>query len=91
MQGDILAPYLFILCQDYVLWMSIALIKENGFTLEKQEADDISQKLWQMQTTQMMLLANTPAQAESQLCCLEQAVGGIGLYMNANKIDFMYF
>ena len=27
----------------------IDLIKENGFTLKKQEADDILQKLWQMQ------------------------------------------
>ena len=32
---DILAPYLFILCQDYVLWISIDLLKENGFTLKK--------------------------------------------------------
>ena len=34
-QGDILDPYLFILCLDYVLRTSIDLIKENGFTLKK--------------------------------------------------------
>ena len=32
LQGDILAPYLFILCLDYVLQTSIDLINENGFT-----------------------------------------------------------
>ena len=32
LQGDRLVPYLFILCQDYVLETSIDLMKENGFT-----------------------------------------------------------
>ena len=41
LQGDILAPYLFIICRDNVLRRSIDLIKENGFTLKKQ---DISRK-----------------------------------------------
>ena len=35
LQGDKLAPYLFILCQDYILQMSIDLIRENSFTLKK--------------------------------------------------------
>ena len=37
LQGDTLAPYLFIICLDYVPWRSIDLIKENGFTLKKQK------------------------------------------------------
>ena len=37
------------------------------------------------------LLANTPAQAESFLHTLEQEVSGIGLYMNSDKTEFMYF
>ena len=49
LQGDTFAYYkeihLFIICLDYVLRMSLNLIKENGFTLKKQEADDILQKL----------------------------------------------
>ena len=48
LQGDALALYLSILCLDYILQTSIYLIKENGFTLKKQEADDILEKLWQM-------------------------------------------
>ena len=35
LQGDILAPYLFIICLDYVLQTSIDPIKEIGFMLKK--------------------------------------------------------
>ena len=38
-----------------------------------------------------MLLANTPAQAESQLLRMEQAAKGIGLYMKSNKTKYMCF
>ena len=36
LQGDTLAPYLFIICLDYVLRSSIDKIKENGFKLTKE-------------------------------------------------------
>ena len=36
LQGDTLAPYLFIICIDYVLTTSIDKIRENGFELAKQ-------------------------------------------------------
>ena len=63
LQGDTLAPYIFIICLDYVLRTSIDKIKENGFKLTKERsrrypaqtitdanyADDIA------------VLANTPA------------------------------
>ena len=38
LQGDTLAPYLFIICLDYVLRTSIDKIKENGFELTKKKA-----------------------------------------------------
>ena len=31
LQGDTLAPYIFIICLDYVLRRSIDKMKENGF------------------------------------------------------------
>ena len=37
-----------------------------------------------------MLLANTPAQAESLLCSLDQVTGDIGLYMNTNKVELLF-
>ena len=41
LRGDTSAPNLFIICLDYVLWMSIDLIKKNGLTLKKQEGGDV--------------------------------------------------
>ena len=38
LQGDSLAPYLFIICLDYVLRTSIDKIKENGFKPTKESS-----------------------------------------------------
>ena len=35
LQEDTLAPHQFIICLDYILRMSIDLMKENDFTMEK--------------------------------------------------------
>ncbi len=73
MQRDTLAPYLFIICLDYVLRTSIGKMKDDSFKLTKKRsrrspkqtitdtdyADDIA------------LLANTPALAETLLHSLE--------------------
>ena len=37
------------------------------------------------------LLANSPAQTESQLHSLERAAGDIGLHVNADKTQYMCF
>ena len=93
LQGDTLAPYLFIICLDYVLRTSIDKIKENGLELTKKRsrrypaktitdadyADDIA------------ILANTPNQAETRLHNLELAAAGIGLHVNAHKTEYMCF
>ena len=46
LQRDTLSPYLFIICLDYVLWMLIDLMKENGLAQKKKTIID-------SQTTQM--------------------------------------
>ena len=93
LQGDTLAPYLFIICLDYVLRTSIDKIKENGFKLAKERS-----KRYPAQTIMdvdyaddIVLLANTLAQAESLLHSLKQAVSGIGLYVNTDKTEYMCF
>ena len=43
LQGDTLAPYLFIICIDYVLRTSIDKIRENSFELTKKEAEGTPQ------------------------------------------------
>ena len=42
-------------------------------------------------TDNQVLLLNTPAQEKSLLHNQKQAAGGIGLYVNANKKEFMCF
>ena len=90
LQGDTLAPYLFIICLDYVLRTLIDNIRENGFVLTKKrsrryptkkitDADDIA------------LLANTPNQAETLMHSLEWATAGIGFHVNVHKTEFMCF
>ena len=93
LQGNTLAPYLFIICRDYVLRTSINKIIENSFELTKKRsrrypaktitdadyADDIA------------LLANTPNQTETLLLSLEQAAADIGLHVNAHKTEYMCF
>ena len=93
LQGDTLAPYLFIICLDYVLRTSIDKIRENGFELTKKSsrrypaktitdadyADDIA------------ILANTSNQAETLLHSLEWAAAGIGLYVNSHKMEYICY
>ena len=93
LQGDTLAPYLFIICLDYVLRTSIDKISENGFDLTKKRskrypaktitdtdyADDIA------------ILANTPDQTETLLHSLERVAAGIGLHVNAHKTEYLCF
>ena len=93
LQGDTLAPYLFIICFDYMLRTSIDLMKENGFTLVKARSRQYpAQTIMDADNADdIALLAYIPAQAESLLLSLERAAGGIGFYVNADKTEFMYF
>ena len=45
LQGDTLAPYIFIICLDDVLRTSIDKMKENGFKLKKKERKGNKQKI----------------------------------------------
>ena len=53
LQGDTLAPYLFIICLDYVLRTSIDKIKENGFKLIKERSRRSHTKQLPTTTTSM--------------------------------------
>ena len=53
LQGDTLAPYLFIICLDYVLRASIDKIKDKGFKLTKEEPEDTPHKQLRTRTTPM--------------------------------------
>ena len=53
LQGDTLAPYLFIIILDYVLRTSIDKIKENRFKLTKERSRTYPHKLLRTRTTPM--------------------------------------
>ena len=67
LQEDTLAPYLFIICLDYVLRTSIDKIKENGFKLTKERSRRYPAKTITdaNYTEDIVLLINTPTQAET--------------------------
>ena len=45
-QRDTFAPNMFIISLDYIIGMSVDLVKASGFALKNE--------LWKMQTTQMI-------------------------------------
>ena len=92
LQGDTLAPYLFI-CLDNVLRTSIDKIRENVFELTKKRSIRFPAKTITDAdyTDNLALLANTPNQAETLLHSLERATAGIGLLVNAHKIEYMCY
>ena len=87
------APYLFIICLDYMLRTSIDLMKENSFKLTKERS-----RRYPAQTTMgadyaddIALLTNTPTQAKTLLHSLERAAAGINVHVNAEKTEYMHF
>ena len=93
LQEDTLAPYLFIICLDYVLRTSIDKIRENGFELTKRRSKRYPAKTITDAdyADDLALLANTPNQAETLLHSLERAAAGIGLQVNAHKTEYMCY
>ena len=93
LQGDTLAPYLFIICLDYVIRTSIDKIRENGFELTKKRSRRYPAKTITDAdyADDIVILANTPNQAETLLHCLHQAATGIGLYVKAHKTGYMCY
>ena len=93
LQGDTLAPYLFIICLDCVLRTSIDKMKENGFKLTKERSRRYpAQKITDADyADDIALLANTHTQTETLQHSLERAAAGIGLHVNAHKMEYKCF
>ena len=71
LDGDTLAPYLFIICLDYELGTSIDKMKDNGFKLAKERSRRYSAQTIMDADYADDIPANTPAQAETLLHRLE--------------------
>ena len=91
LQGDTLAPFLFIIVVDYVMRMSVDTINDKGFQIEPRKstrhpakfltdtdfADDIA------------LISKSLENAEALLQSLEEAANCVGLYFNETKTDYL--
>ena len=91
-----LAPYLFIICLDYMLRTSIDKIRENSFELTKNRSrryptKTITDANYANYADDLAILANTPNQAETLLHSLERATAGISLHVNAHNTEYMCY
>ena len=88
LQMDTLAPYLFIIFRT-----SIDKISENGFELTKKRSRRYPAKTITDSdyADDIVILANTPNQAETLPHSLERAASGIGPHVNAYKTEYMCF
>ena len=91
LQGDTLAPFLFIIVVDYVLRMSLDTISDKGLEIKPRRssrhpakyltdtdfADDIA------------LISNSLVNAQCLLQSLEQASNCVGLYLNESKTEYV--
>ena len=91
LQGDTLAPFLFIIVVDYVLRMSLDTISDKGLEIKPRQssrhpakyltdtdfADDIA------------LISNSLVNAQCLLQSLEQASNCVGLYLNESKTEYV--
>ena len=91
LQGDTLAPYLYIICLDYVVRTSIDKIKENGLRADKEKKQKVPHKNNYQHRLNQAILAKTSVQAKTLLHSLERAAAGIGLHVNAHKTEYMCF
>ena len=93
LQGDTLAPFLFIMVVDYVLRMSLDLSSDKGLEIKPRVssrhpaeyvtdtdfADDIS------------LISSSLQNAQDLLTSLEGAANCVGLYLNESKTEYINY
>ena len=94
LQGDTLAPYLFVIVLDYALREAIdGREEELGFHLTKRRSRRIGPTvLTDLDfADDIALLSEEMSQAQTLLNRVETSVGKVGLKMNAAKTKFMSF
>ncbi|XP_030837131.1 uncharacterized protein LOC115922362 [Strongylocentrotus purpuratus] len=93
LEGDTLAPYLFIIALDYALRMATEGFEDLGFTLQERKssrypaemitdtdfADDIA------------LISDNLEKAQKLLEQVESAASQVGLQINSTKTEFMMY
>ena len=90
LQGDPLAPLLFIICLDYA--MRMALNNSDGLTLHPQKSKrKPAEKLSDLDfADDIALLSDSLADAQAMLNRVEQSCQAVGLHLNSTKTKFMH-
>ena len=94
LQGDTLAPYLFVIVLDYVMRIALGKDEDNlGFTISprrsrRQPADVITDLDF---ADDIALLSDTLDQAQELLSRVESAADAVGLQMNVSKTKVMAY
>ena len=93
MQGDTLAPYLFVIVLDYAMRKAITgREKEFGLTLQhRQSSRHPEQSICDLDfADDIVLLSNEIEQARKLLQSVQRECRGVGLELNAKKTEAMY-
>ena len=93
LQGDTLAPFLFIICLDYALRTSLDTNKHLGFKLKQAQSSRNPAKFITDvdYADDLALTSHTIQEATELLHKLETAAREIGLYINTKKTEYMEF
>ena len=93
LQGDTLAPFLFMLTLDYVLCTSVDKLNSFGFTLEKAKSRIYpTKKITDADyADDLALFSDKIDNAERLLHAVEEAAPWIGLYVNAKKTEYVCY
>ena len=91
MQGDTLAPYLFIIVIDYCMTEALSKQPEAGFTITPAKSRRV--KAVKLADTEfaddIALLADSVKEIQDLLCSLEEEAAKVGLHMNEKKTKYM--
>ena len=94
LQGDTLAPYLFVIVLDYVMHQTLEGREEElGFQLERRKSRRIGPKVITDLdfADDIALITEEIHQAQEMLDALEREAAKVGLYCNADKTEYQTF
>ena len=91
LQGDTLAPFIFIIVLDYILRLSLSNLNDRGLQIQPRRSQRYrAQHLTDLDfADDLALITELVEDAEALLQSLERAAALIGLYCNENKNEYV--
>ena len=91
LQGDTLAPLLYIIVLDYVLRTSVDCLNDKGLEVEPRKSSHYPSKhVTNVDfADDLALMAESHSSAQALLSSLECAANSVGLYLNESKTEYV--